>query len=67
MKGWLPLTLGLLAVVSGVVWTAQGLGYLGGSLMTGVTFWAVAGPVVALAGVVLILVGLRARRRRTPS
>jgi hypothetical protein len=67
MKGWLPLTLGLLAVVVGAVWTLQGLGYVGGSVMTGVTFWAVVGPVVALVGVVLIVVGLRSRNRgRTP-
>lgn len=67
MKGWLPLTLGLLAVVVGAVWTLQGLGYVGGSVMTGVTFWAVVGPIVALAGVVLVVVGLRIRNRgRTP-
>jgi hypothetical protein len=63
MKGWLPLTLGLLAVVVGAVWTLQGLGYLGGSVMTGVTAWAVIGPIVALAGVVLVVLGLRLRRR----
>jgi hypothetical protein len=63
MKGWLPLTLGLLAVVVGAVWTLQGLGYLGGSVMSGVTAWAVIGPIVALVGVVLIVVGLRTRNR----
>ena len=35
MKGWVPLTLGLLAVVVGAVWTLQGLGYVGGSVMIG--------------------------------
>ena len=28
MRGWLPLTIGLLAVVLGAVWTVQGLGYV---------------------------------------
>jgi hypothetical protein len=63
MKAWLPLALGLLAVVVGGVWTLQGLGYLDGSAMTGETIWAVVGPVVGVAGLVLIWVGLRARRR----
>jgi hypothetical protein len=62
MRVWLPL--GLLAVVVGAVWTLQGLGYLGGSVMTGQTIWAVIGPVVALAGLVSIAVGLRRRRGR---
>ena len=35
---------------------------IGGSVMTGVTFWAVAGPVIALAGIALAAVGLRHRR-----
>lgn len=67
MKGWLPLGLGLLAVVIGTVWTVQGLGYLGGSVMTGETIWAVIGPIVALVGLAGIGLGLRARRGRTPS
>jgi hypothetical protein len=67
MKAWLPLALGLLAVVVGTVWTLQGLGYLGGSVMTGVTAWAVIGPIVVLVGLALLGLGLRARRRRTPS
>jgi hypothetical protein len=67
MKGWLPLTLGLLAVVVGAVWTLQGLDYLSGSAMSGNKLWAVVGPIVVLAGVVVLALGLRARRRRTPS
>ena len=63
MKGWVPLTLGLLAVVVGAVWTLQGLGYVGGSVMSGVTLWAIVGPIVAVVGLVLIVVGLRARNR----
>lgn len=63
MKGWLLLTLGLLAVFVGGVWALQGLGHLGGSAMTGQTIWAIIGPVVALGGLASIWLGLRARRR----
>ncbi|PWR11572.1 hypothetical protein DKT68_05375 [Micromonospora acroterricola] len=63
MRGWLPLTLGLLAVVIGAVWTVQGLGYVSGSVMTDQRVWAVLGPVVALAGLVVLWLGLRSRRR----
>lgn len=58
----LAIGLGALLVVVGVVWTLQGLGYLGGSVMSGVTFWAVVGPVVALLGLLLAVVGGRGRR-----
>ncbi|GAB3958327.1 hypothetical protein [Micromonospora vulcania] len=64
MRGWLLLTLGLLAVVVGAVWTVQGLGYVDGSVMTDQRIWAVLGPVVALAGLVTLWLGLRMRRRR---
>ncbi|MEQ4301885.1 hypothetical protein ABNF97_10925 [Plantactinospora sp. B6F1] len=67
MRGWLPLTLGLLAVVVGAVWTLQGLGRLGGSVMSGEPLWAVIGPVVVVAGLVLVVLGLRARGRSRPS
>jgi len=50
---------GFLLMLAGVVFTLQGLGILGGSVMSGVTFWAVAGPVIVLAGVVLAAIGLR--------
>ena len=52
---------GFLLMLAGVVFTLQGVGVLGGSVMSGVTFWAVAGPVIALAGLVLALIGLRDR------
>ncbi|MEU8282918.1 hypothetical protein AB0C01_01000 [Micromonospora sp. NPDC048905] len=63
MRGWLPLTLGLLAVVIGAVWTVQGLGYVSGSVMTDEKIWAVIGPLVTLAGLVVLWLGLRSRRR----
>ncbi|GAA2699742.1 hypothetical protein ACFY2R_09375 [Micromonospora olivasterospora] len=65
MKEWLPLTLGLLAVVIGAVWTVQGLGYVSGSLMTDQRIWVLIGPLVVLIGVAAIWRGLRARRRRS--
>jgi hypothetical protein len=60
---WLLLAgAGALLVAVGLVWTLQGLGYIGGSVMSGVTLWAVIGPLVALGGIVLVAVGLRGRR-----
>jgi len=52
---------GFLLTLAGVVFTLQGVGVLGGSVMSGVTFWAVAGPVIALVGVALAAIGLRDR------
>ncbi|WP_460842406.1 hypothetical protein [Nocardioides marmoraquaticus] len=51
-----------LLVVVGGLWTFQGLGYVGGSAMTGESFWAVVGPVVAGFGVALGFVALRGPR-----
>ena len=53
---------GVLLLLVGVLWTLQGLGYVGGSVMSGVTLWAVIGPVVAVVGVGLAL----SRPRRRP-
>jgi hypothetical protein len=63
LKGWTLMTLGVLAVVLGGLWTLQGLDVLGGSVMSGVSLWAVIGPVVAVAGLVLIVLGVRRRAR----
>ena len=61
LSGWLPMTLGGLAVVVGAVWTLQGLNVLTDSRMSDNTVWAVVGPVVALAGLVMIVIGVRIR------
>jgi hypothetical protein len=62
MRKTLLVTLGVLMVVIGAVWTFQGLGYLKGSPMTGVEVWAIVGPLVAGLGVALTVVGMRSRR-----
>jgi hypothetical protein len=61
---WPFVVPGAILVVVGIVWTLQGIGVLGGSAMTGSTVWAIVGPIVAVVGVALIVVGV-ARRRRT--
>lgn len=55
---------GAVLIVFGLVFTFQGLGYLGGSAMTGKTLWAVLGPIIALAGLALVVVGRRRGRVR---
>jgi hypothetical protein len=52
---------GLLVAVAGVIFTLQGVGDIGGSVMTGSTFWAVAGPIIALVGLATAAFGLRRR------
>jgi hypothetical protein len=55
---------GLLVAVAGVIFTLQGFGLIGGSVMTGSTIWAVAGPLIALAGLATAAVGVRRRTVR---
>jgi uncharacterized membrane protein YidH (DUF202 family) len=63
VRGWFRLTLGLLAVVVGLVWTLQGMGTLRGSAMSGDDAWTIIGPIVVVIGLVLLVLGLRARNR----
>jgi hypothetical protein len=53
---------GVLLVLVGVLWTLQGLDVVGGSGMSGQTLWAVIGPIVALVGVALVVLGIRGRQ-----
>lgn len=64
-KIWPFLVSGVVLGVVGLIWTLQGVGILGGSVMSGSSLWAVIGPIVLLAGVGLIIVGLSRRRDRT--
>ena len=54
---------GILLVLTGVVWFFQGIGVLPGSFMTGQDFWAVAGFLAVISGIVLI----RSWRRNKPA
>jgi hypothetical protein len=64
MRGWLSVVIGALLLVVGAVWALQGLDVLKGSGMSGVTLWAVVGPIVAVAGLVLGGYGIRHLRHR---
>jgi hypothetical protein len=63
------LVLGGVLVVLGLVWFGQGMGWIGGSGMSGVRLWAVIGPILAVVGAALVVRGLRpvrvGRRRGT--
>ena len=62
VRNWLLTAVGALLTIAGVIWALQGFGVIGGSFMSGNSVWAIVGPVVALAGLVAVAVGvLRAR------
>ena len=61
LTGWTPMAIGVLAIVLGGLWTLQGLDVVEDSMMSGVSMWAVIGPIVAVAGLVLIVFGVRRR------
>ncbi|MEU7749028.1 hypothetical protein [Nonomuraea sp. NPDC049158] len=63
MKAWIFLVLGVLLVLMGALWTLQGLGVVGGSVMSGVTLWAIIGPIVLIAGAVVAFFGIRQLRQ----
>lgn len=68
MKGfWLLLIVGVLLILAGSVWALQGFNVLPGSVMTGSSFWAIVGPIVALVGVALVLLAITRRRRADKS
>ena len=64
ISGMTRLIIGVVLVLVGALWTLQGVGVVGGSVMSGVTFWAIVGPIVAVAGLVLLVLGIRQRSSR---
>lgn len=61
MKTTVFVGIGAVLVLLGAIWTLQGLGYIGGSFMSGVTLWAVIGPIVIIAGLAMAILGIRRR------
>jgi hypothetical protein len=53
------IVVGVLALLIGAVWAAQGADLLGGSAMSGQRTWLVIGLAVAALGIVLLVRGLR--------
>lgn len=58
----LAIPVGAIMFIMGAVWFLQGIGIMPGSIMSGSTFWAVAGGVVAILGLALIGVGAMGRK-----
>jgi hypothetical protein len=58
------VVVGGLALLVGLVWVGQGLGYVPGSFMTGALRWFWIGLVVAVVGTALVVTGLRRPPRR---
>ena len=61
---WVSRAVGLLATLIGLLWIGQGLGYVGGSFMTGQPEWVRNGAIALLAGLAILSAGLRRRGSR---
>ena len=55
------LVVGVLLVLTGLVWIGQGLGYIPGSFMTGDVKWFWIGCVMVVAGLAVGIAAWRAR------
>jgi len=53
---------GVVAIVAGVTFALQGFGVVGSSVMSGKALWAVLGPLIALAGLLALVAGIRRLR-----
>jgi hypothetical protein len=62
MKSRLLIAAGIVVIVIGGLFALQGFGVIEGSAMSNSHTFEVAGPLVALAGLVLAALGLRQRR-----
>lgn len=57
---------GVLMCIVGGVWFMQGIGVLKGSFMTGQTFWTVIGVILIVAGLRMIMRGVRPSQKSAP-
>ncbi len=55
------VVVGAVLFIAGVIWIGQGVGWIGGSFMTGAAIWAVIGAVSVLLGGSLLRSAMRAR------
>ena len=55
------LFVGIVVALFGTLFFLQGIGVVGGSPMTNTTTWSVLGPIIALVGIVIAVLGWRRR------
>jgi hypothetical protein len=63
MKKPLWVLVGGVLTILGLLFTLQGTDVISGSGMSGTTFWAVAGPIILVIGLIVATVGVRGRVR----
>ena len=63
MKKPLWVLVGGVLAILGLLFTLQGTDVISGSAMSGTTFWAVAGPIIIVIGLIVATVGVRGRVR----
>ena len=63
MKKPLWVLVGGVLAILGLLFTLQGTDVISGSGMSGTTFWAVAGPIILVIGLIVATVGVRGRIR----
>jgi hypothetical protein len=56
--------IGVLVALAGIVWFLQGINVLPGSYMTGQRQWAINGALAMIAGVGLVVLANRRRRKQ---
>jgi hypothetical protein len=57
------VVVGVVIALAGLLFTLQGVGVIKGSAMSNTTFWAVAGPVIVVVGLLVAGAGVRGRGR----
>ena len=63
MKKPLWVLVGGVLTILGLLFTLQGTNVISGSGMSGTTFWAVAGPIIIVIGLIVATLGVRGRVR----
>jgi hypothetical protein len=62
---WVLIIVGIVLILLGGVWVLQGTNVLNGSaVMSGQSLWTVIGAIVAVAGIVLLLLGVTRRKAK---
>ena len=68
VRNWLSAVVGVVLLVVGVFWALQGFGVIGGSFMSNNAAFKIIGPVLAVIGLAVAVIGIRrARSAASPS